>query len=231
MYRAIGELMDNEDNERLAELELDEPVEKLSDESEDLVAIREEILSRGSFLIDEVLEGFLQTGYGRDELFHAGYLGLLSSVYDHDLARGNDFGNYARNLINGEIRQHICENAAGPETPQWLGDLNCQPEAANKALSEEHSCLPSISELAEEVNITEKGIAEIFRAREALNQVSLDEERRERDPICTVDIEKIRNKHPDVFPLGCRIRIANASEKLSDLQHQLFQTLFPLSDS
>jgi len=220
----------NQAEERLPELDLNALFDLLATPSADAVAVREEILKRATHLVDEVIEeSFSQSGFSNEELFRPGYLGLLNAVYNVDFARGKAFGDYAKNLIKGEIRLHIRERIKKRRFPHWLKDLNRQIEVAEARLLRETGRLPSLVELSEAVNITEDGIAELFKAREVLNYVSLNVDQRQTDPLPTIDLSKIRSKNPDAFPIEYRVRIASALEKLADLQQYLFRNLFPLS--
>lgn len=220
----------NQAEKRLSELDLNALLDLLATPSADAVAVREEILKRATHLVDGVIEeSFSQSGFSNGELFRPGYLGLLNAVYNVDFARGKAFADYAKNLIKGEIRLHIRERIKKRRFPRWLKDLNRQIEAAEARLLRETGRLPSLVELSEAVNITEEGIAELFRAREALNYVSLNVEQRQTDPLPTIDLSKICSKNPDPFPIQYRIRLASALEKLADLQQYLLRNLFPLS--
>ena len=191
---------------------------------------RRALLERGRQWVEDVIgTTFAHSGFTHDELFHAGYLGLLNAVYNIRLARGKEFPEYAKNLITGEIRQYIREHAHQVQIPRFLADLNRQLEAAEARLLRETGHLPTLSELADAVNITEDGITEIFKAREAINYVSLSAEKRATDPTPRIDLSKIKSKRPDPFPIQYRIRIASALEKLSSLQNLLARSLFPPS--
>lgn len=189
---------------------------------------RKDLLTRGKEWVEEVIATtFAYSGFTHDELFHAGYLGLLNATYNIDLARGKEFSAYAKNLITGEIRQYIRDRFKRVRIPRFLEDLNRQLEAAEARLLRETGHLPTLSELAEAVNITEEGIAEIFKAREAVNYVSLSAERRRADPTPKIDISKIKSKRPVPFPIQYRVHIAFALEKLASLQELLARNLFP----
>jgi RNA polymerase sigma-B factor len=199
----------------------------LETESDDIDAVREEILRRSTPIIDEVIGStFATTGFTTEELFRPGYLGLLNAVYNFDLSRGRAFREYAENLIKGEIRNHIRDQVKRVAVPNWMRDLNRQIEVAEARLFRETGQLPRLSELASAINITEEGLTEIFRAREALSYVSLDASQRENDPIPEIDPSKIRSKRPSPFPIEYRIKLASALERLADLQQYLLQSLF-----
>jgi RNA polymerase sigma-B factor len=211
----------------LTQRELADLLRLLREESGDIEAVRQEILRRGTPIIGEVIDSaFATSGFTSEELFRPGYLGLLNAVYNFDLSRGRSFREYAENLIKGEIRNHIRDQAKQAEVPNWMRGLNRQIEAAEARLLRETGQLPSLAELAEAVNITEEGVAEIFKAREALSYVSLDAGQRENDPTPEIDLSKIRGRQPAAFPIEYRIRLASALEKLADLQQYLLYSLF-----
>lgn len=188
---------------------------------------REELLRLAMPLVELVIrESFLSSGYSGEELFRAGYLGLLNAVYNFDLSHGQPFSVYAENLVKGEVRGHIRDRAARASAPHWMRDLNRQIERAQARLLRTTGRLPTLAELAEDVNIAEDGIAEIFKAREALSYVSIDAAQRANDPVPEIDIRRIRSLHPVAFPIESRVRIASALERLAELQQRLVQQLF-----
>jgi len=206
---------------------LDALLSELASEERASVQMREEILRLGTPILEGVLDDvFSGTGFPREELFRAGYLGLMNAVHNFDLCHGQPFRQYAENLIKGEIRQHIREHVRTQIIPAWMKDLNRQIEAAESRLLKQTGELPTLAQLADEVNITVDGIAEIFKAREALSYVSLDATQREKDPVPQIDVSKIRSLRPGGFPIEVRIRIASALERLADLQQKLCQSLF-----
>jgi RNA polymerase sigma-B factor len=218
-------------SESLGCLSLAELVQRLRAEREDIELVREEILQRGRDIIEEVIEtGFSTSGFDREDLFRPGYLGLMNAVYNYDLSRGKEFRAYAENLIKGEIRHHIRDQVKREPVPRWMNDLNRRIEATGARLLREAGRLPSLSELSDALNISEEGLGEIFKAREALSYVSLDAKQRASDPVYEIDVSKIRSRRPEAFPIEHRIRVAAALEKLADLQQDLLRGLFSPSE-
>ena len=209
------------------ELSIDDLLALLKAHSGNADKIREKILQQTTFLIDEVIDdAFASSGFSHDELFRAGYLGLLNATYNIEFSRKNEFYEYARNLIKGEIRSHIRSHVRHNEFPEWMKGLNRHIEETQIKLLRQLGRLPSLAELSDAVNLTEEAIGEILKAREALNYVSIDKAQRENDPLPTIDESKIRNKRPEAFPIQYRIRIARALEKLGDLQQYIFKNVF-----
>jgi len=217
--------------EPFEDLSLDELLQLLTDERGSLETVQEEILQRGTSIIQDVIENsFATSGFETEELFRPGYLGLMNAVYNFDLSHGKEFRDYAENLIKGEIRHHIRDQVERVTIPKWMKDLNRQIEVTEAKLLRETCKLPSLSELAEAVNITEEGLAEVFKAREALSYVSLNAEQRENDPVFEIDISKIHSKQSVAFPVEYRIRLASALERLADMQQYLLHNLFRPSE-
>jgi len=216
------------DRDGSSETAIDDLLRRLKQESDDNAdGIRAEILQRGSAIIEQVIEeSFPRTGFTSEELFRPGYLGLLNAVYNYDLSRGRPFNDYAGNLNKGEIRNHIRDQVKRAVVPRWMLDLNRQIEAAEGRLLREVGRLPTLTELADAVNITEIGLAEIFKAREALSYVSLDAAQRENDPVPEINLDRIRGKRAVALPIEVRIKIASALERLADLQQNLLRSLF-----
>ena len=210
---------------------LDELLRVVASEGETASSLREDALRRATPILDEVIDTcFQETGFPREELFRAGYLGLMNAVHNFDLAHGRSFREYAENLIKGEIRQHVRDGVRQHVIPRWMTDLNRQLEFAEARLLRETGELPTLGELAEVVNISGEGIAEIFKARESLGYVSLNEAQRKNDPTPEIDYSKIRSLHAAAFPIEIRIKLASALEKLADLQQSLCQSLFRRED-
>ena len=195
-------------------------------DDEEVLALKEEIIRRNTGLVVKIAQEFVHSGEPLEDLIQAGYLGLLNAVHNFDLRRGHKFSTYATHLIKGEIRHYIRDKHNTIRIPQWVQELGHQVALAEERLFKQYGRFPTISELAEELNITEEGIKEVLKARDALNYISIDEERRADDPRPTIDIERIRSKREEPFPIEQRIRILMAIERLSELQRRIIQGLF-----
>ena len=188
-------------------------------------ALREELLRLGEALIKKVAAEFENSGLTMEELLRAGHLGLLSAVYNLELDRGGDFVTFACNLIRGEIRARIRERFPPPEPPRWLRILARQIDRAHRELTEELGRPPTLSELAERLNLTEDGLREAFKAREAFLYTSLSAGQRAGDLRPQFHPELIRDRRPSPFPWQARIRLARALDRLSTLWSKLVERL------
>ena len=186
-------------------------------------ALRAELIRLGTTLVQEAAKEFAGCGLSREELERAGHLGLLSAVYNVELDRAGDFATFARNLIRGEIRSRIREKFPPPRPPRWLRLLSQQIDRAHHELVGELGRPPTLSELAQRLNLTDEGLKEAFKAREAFLYTSLSQDQRAEDSRPEFHPELIRDRRPSPFPWQARIRLAQALDRLSDLWSRLLE--------
>lgn len=218
--------------------EILEQIERLQEKSQDpdtdqeeikekLFDRKEELVEQNIGLVKSIANDFRNSGVDFQDLVQAGHLGLLNAAQNFDLNRGTKFSTYATHLIKGEIRHYIRDNQPVVHIPQWIQELNQKVRSVQQKIYQEKGEPPTISEIAKELNIEEEGVQEVLKARDSTNYVSIDKERRESDPRPEyLDYEKIQSKHETEFPIEYRVRIAEAIEKLTDVQQEVVKGLF-----
>src|SRR6056297_1298975 len=206
-------------------------INKLQDENkeevEDVSNLKEKLIEKNIPLVKSIAGDFSHSGLDYEDLTQAGYIGLLNAVENFDLSRDTKFSTYATHLIKGEVRHHIRDNAPSVHIPQWIKRLNRQVKKAEEKIYKDTGKFPTVSELSEELNIEEDGIREVLKARDSMTYVSIDRERRESDSRPEfIDYEKIKSKHKEKLPLEFRVRIAEAIDKLTEVQKQVVNGIF-----
>ncbi len=107
----------------------------------------------------------------RDDLFHAGVIGLIDALNRFDASRDNAFSTYAVMRIRGQV---IDELRARDWVTRGARERAKAYHHAVKELSSTLQRLPSDAELAEELEVDESELAEIEREAQLAVQVSLD---------------------------------------------------------
>lgn len=107
----------------------------------------------------------------RDDLFHAGVIGLIDALNRFDASRDNAFSTYAVMRIRGQV---IDELRARDWVTRGARERAKAYHQAVKELSSTLQRMPSDSELAEELECDESELAEIEREAQLAVQVSLD---------------------------------------------------------
>ena len=178
-------------------------------------------------LVHRIAARYQSFGVPIEDLRQIGYLGLLTAIGQFDPERGVPFDAYARPFITGEIRHHLRSQGTVIRRPRWIYELDYQIRKQVDGLSQRLGRLPTLPEIAEAVNVAEDGVLEVLRARGATQMLSLDEINGEGtgDP---VQRAAIVHKHYETLrlPIEDRIRIAQAVERLSDLQRKVVYYLF-----
>lgn len=199
----------------------------LDEINEELADLKDQLIEQNIGLVKSIAGDFTHSGLDFEDLRQAGYIGLLNAVENYDLNEGAKFSTYASHLIKGEVRHHVRDEQPSVHIPQWVKRLNKKIKKAEGRIYQETGEFPTIEEISDELNIEEEGVREVLKARDSMTYVSIDRERRESDPRPEyIDYEKIRSKHKEDLPLEFKVRIADAIEKLTEVQQQVVKGLF-----
>jgi len=195
--------------------------------NEEISEIKDQLIEQNIGLVKSIAGDFTHSGLDFEDLRQAGYIGLLNAVENYDLNEGAKFSTYASHLIKGEVRHHVRDEQPSVHIPQWVKRLNKKIKKAEQRIYQETGEFPTIEEISDELNIEEEGVREVLKARDSMTYVSIDRERRESDPRPEyIDYEKIRSKHKEDLPLEFKVRIADAIERLTEVQQQVVKGLF-----
>lgn len=137
-------------------------------------AEREAEITRHLPLVHSVVERLLATlppHVDRDDLFHAGVLGLIDAVDRFDASRDNAFSTYAVLRIRGAI---IDELRARDWIPRGTRSRARDYQQAVAKLSQALGRAPTDDELADELGIDEADLAQVERDAHLAVQVSLE---------------------------------------------------------
>jgi len=179
-------------------------------------------------LVKNIAYKFINSGEPLEDLEQVGYVGLINAFNLYNQERGVKFETYATWLISGEIRHYIRDKHQVIKIPDWMLKLNKKIDEFMISYKKENNRFPSLSEISEEFNLTEEGIKEILKAREAVQIVSLDQEQRKYSSDSYPKIEKIKSKNYETFklPMEDIIALKTAFSKLKKLQRKVIYYIF-----
>lgn len=129
-------------------------------------------------LVKSIAYKFKNSGEPLEDLEQVGYIGLINTINLYNQNRGIKFITYATWLISGEIRHYIRDKHQVIKIPNWMMKLNKKIDKFIISYKKENKGFPSISEMSEKFNLTEEGIKETLKARDAVQIISLDQEQR-----------------------------------------------------
>jgi len=179
-------------------------------------------------LVKNISYKFKNSGEPLEDLEQVGYVGLINAFNLYNRERGVKFETYATWLISGEIRHYIRDKHQIIKIPSWILKLNKKIDGFIIYFNKENNRFPSLSEIAEKFNLTEEGLKEILKARDAVQIVSLDQEQRKYSSDSYPKIEKIKSKNYETFklPMEDIIALKTAISRLKKLQRKVIYYIF-----
>jgi RNA polymerase sigma-B factor len=136
--------------------------------------LQEELVRRFLPLARSLALRYRGTPEPLDDLIQVASLGLVKALEGFDPERGPSFNAYAAPTILGELRRHFRDRVFGLRVPRGLQERMMSVREAAAALSEELSRTPTITQIAERLELSEEEVLEAFQADAARNTLSLD---------------------------------------------------------
>ncbi|TDQ41598.1 RNA polymerase sporulation sigma factor SigF [Aureibacillus halotolerans] len=176
---------------------------------------RDHIVQKNIRLVWSVVQRFLNRGYDQDDLFQIGCIGLLKSVDKFDLSYDVKFSTYAVPMIIGEIQRFIRDDGT-VKVSRSLKETGNKIRRARDELTKSLSRSPTISEIAEALEISTE---DVVMAQEASRNPSSIHEtvyENDGDPITLLDqiADDTQHKWFDQMALEETIRALNERERL-----------------
>lgn len=121
------------------------------------LSAREEMVQGNLRLVLSVIQRFNNRGELVDDLFQVGCIGLMKAIDNFDLSQNVKFSTYAVPMIIGEIRRYLRDN--NPiRVSRSLRDTAYKALQARDSLANRYSKEPTISQIAEELQIPREDI-------------------------------------------------------------------------
>ena len=137
-------------------------------------AAREELISRYASLARRLARRYLNTSELYEDLYQVAQLGLVKAVDGYDPDRGFPFTAYAVPTILGELRRHFRSSSWSAHVPRAAQERALEVRDAERALAEQNGRSPSVSELAQFMELSIDDVLDGMQALSALGSISLD---------------------------------------------------------
>ncbi|KUI12528.1 hypothetical protein AU192_19805 [Mycobacterium lehmannii] len=141
---------------------------------------RRRIVEKALPLADHIAYRFINRGESREDLLQVARLALVKAVHRYDRNKGR-FVSFVVPTVLGEIRRHFRDNTWGVHVPRRYQESTLAIRAAVDALSQRIGRMPTVQELASELDVSPEEIRESEEARQAYRPLSLDEDLRTED--------------------------------------------------
>jgi RNA polymerase sigma-B factor len=143
--------------------------------------LKEELVHRLLPLARSLALRYRATPEPLEDLIQVASLGLVKALDGFDPERGKGFNAYAAPTILGELRRHFRDRVYELRLPRHLQDRTMAVRAAASALCDQLGRTPTVSQIAERLELSEEEVLETFVADSARRTLSLDGPRRLED--------------------------------------------------
>ncbi|TYT22879.1 sigma-70 family RNA polymerase sigma factor [Dictyoglomus thermophilum] len=181
--------------------------------------VLEELLEVFDDLIYYWASKFTSYGEPLEDLVQIGYLGFLKAVENYDPEKG-DLSTYISHYVLGEIRHHLRDKIDKIKIPRSVKGLINKMDNFIKEVWEKENRSPSCEEIAKHLNITVESVEELFKIKEAMMTVSLED--------LEIEMDRIRSEKLESFklPIEDKIALEQALAKLPDVQRKVIEYIF-----
>ena len=118
---------------------------------------REQYIKGNLRLVLSVIQRFSSSNENVDDLFQIGCIGLIKAIDNFDITQNVRFSTYAVPMIIGEVRRYLRDNNS-IRVSRSLRDIAYKALQARERLSSELSREPSITEIAEDIEVAREDV-------------------------------------------------------------------------
>ncbi|ACK42157.1 RNA polymerase, sigma 28 subunit, FliA/WhiG subfamily [Dictyoglomus turgidum DSM 6724] len=179
----------------------------------------EELLNVFDDLIHYWASKFTSYGEPLEDLIQIGYLGFLKAIENYDPKKG-ELSTYISHYVLGEIRHHLRDKIDKIKIPRSVKILINKMDNFIKEVWEKENRSPSCEEIAKHLNITVESVDELFKIKEAMMTVSIED--------LEIEVDRIRTERLESFklPIEEKIALEQAISKLPEIQKKIIEYIF-----
>jgi RNA polymerase sigma-B factor len=187
----------------------------------------DQLVRRNQRLLHHILKRFTYAEEPYEDLLQVANIGLIKAAQRFDPERGVKFSTYATAIVDGELRHHLRDTLLMRQ-PRWVKRVYAQINVASNELGHELGRPPTLSELAQRLNIAQEGILEVMNLYARIDLHSQNEPFSDEELHASIDQTRVRSLRQETFalPIEDRITLYDALDKLSAFERRLIYLLF-----
>ncbi len=133
---------------------------------------REELIAEHLNLARAISRRYTGRGIDREDLFQVASLALVNAAARFDPAHGSTFAAYVNVCVHGELKRHLRDRGWAVRPPRALHDLHLNVARATVELTQTLSAAPTVSDIADYLQITPDQVRAAQKARRAYTAAS-----------------------------------------------------------
>lgn len=173
---------------------------------------REEFIEQNLGLVHTVCKRFSGKGIEYDDLYQSGCMGLVKAFDAFDDERGVQFSTYAVPVIMGEVRR-LFRDGGSVKISRSLKELGFKINKQKNIYEQEKGREPTVSELAEILNVSSEEIIEAVCANRETVSLTCDGE----SGVSETDLPTVSTEDE----ISDRLILNEAFEKLDDMERKI----------
>lgn len=162
-----------------------------------------------------------------DDIVQVGMLGLLGAIRRFDPSFGRSFEAFAVPTIVGEIKRFLRDKTWDVHVPRRIKELGPRIKAAVESLTTELQRSPSISEIANYLEVQDEEVLEAMEMGRSYQALSMDHSIESDSDGSTVTLFDVVGKEDEGFEMtNRRMIVAEAMDILNDREKQIIQLTY-----
>ena len=154
------------------------------------MSLRNQLVEAHLPLIRLLINKFLNKGVDYDDLYQVGSMALVFAVERFDASRGFSFSSFAAPTVIGEIKRYFRDKCWSLKVPRRQKEIASSIPAVKEALRQKLLRSPTVSEIAEQMGLTDEDILEALESSINYNALSLNQAMEEHSEGESVTLEK-----------------------------------------
>jgi RNA polymerase sigma-B factor len=190
------------------------------------VAARDALVERFMPLARSLARRYDRSSEPFDDLVQVACLGLVKAVDRFDIERGHAFASFAVPTILGELKRYFRDSGWAIHVPRGPQERALKVEDARQRLTLRSGRSPTVSEIAEYLELSIEDVLEALQAAQAYDALSLDAPRPSREGDSETYGESLGEEDDRFELVDADVTVAEALRQLPARERRVLQLRF-----
>lgn len=136
--------------------------------------LRDILIEEHLYIAEILAKKYTGKGIDYDDIFQVASMGLIFAVERYDPSKGFEFSSFATPTIIGEIKKYFRDKGWTIRVPRRVQELSKKINDAKLTLAQKNQKTPTITDIAEYLDITTAEVLEVMEASKVYSPESLD---------------------------------------------------------
>jgi RNA polymerase sigma-B factor len=178
-------------------------------------------------LVESIAKKYSYGKSNHEDIVQVGMLGLLGAIRRFDTSLGKSFEAFAVPTIVGEIKRFLRDKTWDVHVPRRIKELGPKIKSAVEVLTTQLQYSPSISEIAQYLEVQEEEVLEAMEMSKSYHALSMDHSIEADADGGTVTLMDVIGKEDDGYErTNRRIVVAEALEVLEEREKEILKLTY-----